>query len=157
MALPPETSPLLDDVGRKLLAELQSNARASFADLARKSGLSPSAAAERLRRMEDAGVIRGYRADIDPEALGLGVTAMIRMTADGPHYRPLLTFLDGCDQVRECHHVTGGDALMLKVQVSSIADLEGLIMKLLHYGVPTTSLVLSTPVQRNTFDLFPGK
>src|SRR5258708_3799994 len=153
----PETSPLLDDIARKLLDELQSNARASYADLAKKSGLSPSAAAERMRRLEDAGVVRGYRAEIDPEALGLGVTALTRMTADGAQYRPLLAFLESCDQVRECYHVTGGDALMLKVLASSIADLEGLIMKLLHYGVPTTSVVLSTPIERKTFDLAPGK
>lgn len=153
MPPPPEVSPLLDDIARKLLAELQSNARISYADLAKKAGLSPSAAAERMRRLEDAGVVRGYHADIDPEALGLGVTALIRMTADGSHYRPLLAFLENCDQVRECYHVTGGDALMLKVIASSIADLEGLIMKLLHFGVPTTSIVLSAPIERRIFRL----
>ena len=153
MPAPPEVSPLLDDIARRLLDELQSNGRASYADLAKKAGLSPSAAAERMRRLEDAGVIRGYHADIDPEALGLSVTALIRMTADGAQYRPLLAFLEGNDQVRECYHVTGGDALMIKVLASSISDLEGLIMKLLHFGVPTTSVVLSTPVERRSFHL----
>jgi len=153
MPAPPEVSPLLDDIARRLLDELQSNGRASYADLAKKAGLSPSAAAERMRRLEDAGVIRGYRADIDPEALGLRVTALIRMTADGAQYRPLLAFLEGNDQVRECYHVTGGDALMIKVLASSISDLEGLIMKLLHFGVPTTSVVLSTPIERRSFQL----
>ena len=151
--MPPEISPLLDDVGRKLLQELQVNGRASYAELAKKAGLSPSAAAERLHRLEDAGVIKGYRAEIDPEALGLGLTAIIRITADGPQYRALMTFLESCDHVRECYHVTGSDALMLKVLASSIADLEGLIMKLLHYGVPTTSVVLSTSIKRKTFNL----
>jgi len=153
MPAPPEVSPLLDDIARRLLDELQSNGRASYADLAKKAGLSPSAAAERMRRLEDAGVIRGYRADVDPEALGLRVTALIRMTADGAQYRPLLAFLEGNDQVRECYHVTGGDALMIKVLASSISDLEGLIMKLLHFGVPTTSVVLSTPIERRSFQL----
>ena len=153
MSAQPEVSPLLDDIARQLLNELQKNARASYADLARITGLSPSAAAERLRRLEDAGVIRGYRAEIDPEALGLGITALIRISADGPQYRALMTFLESSDYVRECHHVTGSDALMLKVLASSIADLEGLIMKLLHYGVPTTSLVLSTPIERRAFHL----
>lgn len=151
--MPPEISPLLDDVARKLLQELQVNGRASYAELAKKAGLSPSAAAERLRRLEDAGVIKGYHAEIDPEALGLGLTAIIRITADGPQYRALMTFLESCDHVRECYHVTGSDALMVKVLASSIADLEGLIMKLLHYGVPTTSVVLSTPIERKTFNL----
>ena len=113
--MPPEISPLLDDVARKLLQELQVNGRASYAELAKKAGLSPSAAAERLHRLEDAGVIKGYRAEIDPEALGLGLTAIIRITADGPQYRALMTFLESCDHVRECYHVTGSDALMLKV------------------------------------------
>jgi Lrp/AsnC family leucine-responsive transcriptional regulator len=153
MPAPPEVSPLLDDIARRLLDELQSNGRASYADLAKKAGLSPSAAAERMRRLEDAGVIRGYHADIDPEALGLGVTALIRMTADGAQYHPLVAFLEGNDQVRECYHVTGADALMIKVLASSISDLEGLIMKLLHFGVPTTSVVLSTPVERRSFQL----
>jgi Lrp/AsnC family leucine-responsive transcriptional regulator len=153
MPAPPEVSPLLDDIARRLLDELQSNGRASYADLAKKAGLSPSAAAERMRRLEDAGVIRGYHADIDPEALGLGVTALIRMTADGAQYRPLLAFLESNHQVRECYHVTGADALMIKVLASSISDLEDLIMKLLHFGVPTTSIVLSTPIERRSFQL----
>jgi len=149
----PEVSPLLDDIARRLLDELQSNGRASYADLAKKAGLSPSAAAERMRRLEDAGVIRGYHVDIDPEALGLGITALIRMTADGAQYRPLLAFLESNHQVRECYHVTGAEALMIKVLASSISDLESLIMKLLQFGVPTTSVVLSTPVERRSFQL----
>lgn len=149
----PEFSPLIDDIARKLLDELQKNARASYAELGRLVGLSPSATAERLRRLEDAGIIRGYRADLDPSSLGLGLTALIRMTADGVQYQQLMNFLASCDAVRECHHVTGGDALMMKVVVPSIEQLEALIMKLLRYGVPTTSIVLSTPVVRNTYAL----
>lgn len=151
-----EISPLVDEIARKLLEELQKNARASYADLGRRVGLSPSATAERLRRLEDAGVIRGYCVDIDPPSIGLGILALVRMTADGPHYTQLMNFLKNCDQIRECHHVTGGDALMLKVLVPSIEALEDLIMKLLHYGVPTTSIVLSTPVSRNQFQLRPA-
>ena len=148
-----EISPLIDDVARKLLEELQKNARASYAELGRIVGLSPSATAERLRRLEEAGVIRGYRVEIDPASLGLGVTALIRMTADGVQYQQLMNFLANCEPVRECYHVTGGDALMMKVLVPSIEQLEALIMKLLHYGVPTTSIVLSTPVVRQGFGL----
>jgi Lrp/AsnC family transcriptional regulator, leucine-responsive regulatory protein len=148
-----ETSPLIDDVARKLLDELQKNARASYAELGRLVGLSPSATAERLRRLEDAGVIRGYRADLDPASLGLGVTALIRMTADGVQYQQLMNFLGSSEQVRECYHVTGGDALMMKVLVPSIEQLEALIMQLLRYGVPTTSIVLSAPIVRNVFAL----
>jgi len=148
-----EISPLIDEIALKLLEELQKNARLSYADLGRAAGLSPSATAERLRRLEDAGIIRGYRAEVDPTSLGLGIMALIRMSADGPQYRQLMTFVAGCEQIRECYHVTGGDALNMKVLVASIAELEELIMKLLHYGVPTTSIVLSTPLARNSFRL----
>ena len=146
-------SPLLDDIALKLLQELQKDARASYAELGRLVGLSASATAERLRRLEEAGIIRGYRADIDPASIGLGITALIRMTADGPQYNHLMSFLGSCEQIRECYHVTGGDALMMKVLAESIEQLEALIMKLLHYGVPTTSIVLSTPIFRNTHQL----
>jgi Lrp/AsnC family transcriptional regulator, leucine-responsive regulatory protein len=148
-----EISPLIDEIALKLLEELQKNARLSYADLGRAAGLSPSATAERLRRLEDAGIIRGYRADVDPASLGLGITALIRMSSDGPQYRQLMAFVADCEQIRECYHVTGGDALNMKVLVSSIAELEELIMKLLHYGVPTTSIVLSTPLVRNEYRL----
>ncbi|HUA85216.1 MAG TPA: Lrp/AsnC family transcriptional regulator [Bryobacteraceae bacterium] len=150
-----EMSPLIDEIARKLLDALQRNARASYAELGRLVGLSPSATAERLRRLEDAGIIRGYRANLDPAGLGLGITALIRMTADGVQYRQLMNFLGSCEPVRECYHVTGGDALMMKVMVQSIQDLEGLITNLLHYGVPTTSIVLSTPIFRDVYQLRP--
>jgi Lrp/AsnC family leucine-responsive transcriptional regulator len=150
-----EISPAIDDIARKLLEELQKNARASYADLGRAAGLSPSATAERLRRLEEAGIIRGYRAEVDPTSLGLGIMALIRMTADGTQYRQLMTFLNQCEQVRECYHITGSDALSMKVLVPSVADLEELIMQLLRFGVPTTSIVLSSPVIRNVYSVTP--
>jgi Lrp/AsnC family transcriptional regulator, leucine-responsive regulatory protein len=146
-----ETSDLIDDIARKLLDELQRDARTSYAELGRRVGLSPSATAERLRHLEEAGVIRGYRADIDPAYFGLNIVAIIRMTCDGEQYNRFVTFLNTCEEVRECHHVTGGDALMMKVLVGSIEELEQLVMKFLRYGVPTTSVVLSTPLTRNQY------
>jgi Lrp/AsnC family leucine-responsive transcriptional regulator len=144
---------ILDDHGRKLLTELQRDARASFADLGRRIGLSASATAERLRRMEDAGIIRGYTVDIDREALGLPILAIIRMTCDGPRYHPFLKFVKELPEVRECHHVTGGDAFFLQVTAASIAELERVIERLLPYGIPTTSIVLSSPVARRAHDV----
>jgi Lrp/AsnC family leucine-responsive transcriptional regulator len=155
-----EVSPLLDDIARKLLHELQNDARLSYAELGRRVGLSPSATAERLRHLEEAGVIRGYRADIDPQCLGLSVAAIIRMACDGEQYRRFVSFLETCEEVRECHHVTGSDALMIKVLVGSIEELEQLVMKFLRYGVPTTSIVLSSPLTRNLYrivDAIPEK
>ena len=148
-----ELSPLIDDIAKKLLDELQKDARVSYAELGRRVGLSPSATAERLRHLEEAGVIRGYRADIDPAYFGLRVLAVIRMVCDGEQYRRFLAFLEACEEVRECHHVTGSDALMIKVLVGSIEELEQLVMKFLRYGVPTTSIVLSTPLTRTHYHL----
>jgi Lrp/AsnC family leucine-responsive transcriptional regulator len=148
-----EISPLIDEIARKLLDQLQKDARISFAELGRRVGLSPSATAERLRNLEEAGIIRGYRADIDPASLGLNITALIRMTCDGEQYRRFVTFLNTCEEVRECYHVTGSDALMIKVLIGSIEELEQLVMTFLRYGVPTTSIVLSTPLTRHYYSL----
>ena len=148
-----ECSSNLDNIGRKILVELQKNPRVTYAELGRLVGLSPSATAERVRRLEDAAIIRGYRLDIDPVALGYTVQAHIRMVCDGEKYRQFTQFVKSLEAVRECDHVTGGDALMMKVFVSSIEELENLIMKLLNYGVPTTSLVLSHTVARTEFNL----
>lgn len=148
-----EISPLIDDIARKMLDELQKDARISYAELGRRVGLSPSATSERLKNLEDAGVIRAYRVEIDPTSLGLSVSAIIRMSCDGEQYRRFVAFLETCDDVRECHHVTGGDALMIKVMVGSIEELEQLVMKFLRFGVPTTSIILSSPLTRNSYHL----
>jgi len=145
-----ESSALLDQTGRKLLSVLQENARLSYAELGRRIGLSPAATAERLKRLEDAGVITGYRVDIDREALGLPILAIIRMSCDGARYRPFLKAVKGLQNVVECHHVAGGDAFILKVVAHSVEELEGLVEKLLEHGVPTTSVVFSSPVARRS-------
>ena len=77
----------IDEISRKILRELQKDARISFAELGRQVGLSPSATAERVRRLEDEGIIRGYRVDIDPRALGYGVMVFTRMVCDGEKYK----------------------------------------------------------------------
>ena len=145
-----ESSVLLDATGRKLLSVLQENARLSYAELGRRIGLSPAATAERLKRLEDAGVITGYRVEIDREAWGLPILAIIRMSCDGPRYRPFLKAVRGFQNVVECHHVAGGDAFILKVVAHSVEELEGLVEKLLEHGVPTTSVVFSSPVVRRS-------
>jgi Lrp/AsnC family leucine-responsive transcriptional regulator len=144
-----QTSNLLDSIGLKLLDALQENARLSFAELGRRAGLSASATAERVRRMEDTGIIKGYRVELDWEAVGFPVLAIIRLTCDGQRYRPFLAFLREVHEIQECHHVTGGDAFFLKVAVRNISHLEKLVEKLLQYGVPTTSIVFSSTVTRN--------
>jgi len=142
---------LLDSFGRKLLDELQANARLSVAELGRRIGLSPTATAERLKQMEEAGILRAYTVQIDREALGLEVMAFIRMSCGGQNYYRLLEYVQTLEEVRECHHLTGGDDFLLKVTTTSMDDLEALIEALLSYGNPVTSLVLSSPVEHRNY------
>lgn len=143
------TSPhALDSIDNKIVRTLAADARISYAELGRKVGLSPSAVAERVRQLESEKVILGYRARLDEKAFGYSVIAFIRLTCDNTHYRPFLKFLPSLDAVQECHHITGGDAFLIKVMLSSIDQLEPLIERLLPYGMPTTSMVLSTPIYR---------
>lgn len=141
-----ETASLMDETGKKLLRTLQENARLSFAELGRRIGLSPAATAERLKRLEEAGVIKGYRVEIDREALGLPILAVIRLSCDGAMYRPFLKAVPALANVIECHHVAGGDAFILKAVAASVEQLERLVERLLQFGVPTTSIVFSSPV-----------
>ena len=148
-----DSTALMDVYGRKLLQELQENARLSVAELGRRIGLSPTATAERLKQMEEVGILHGYTIEIDREALGLEVLAFIRMSCNGPQYHRLLEFVQTLEEVRECHHLTGGDDLLLKVTTTNMRDLEALIEALLPYGTPITSLVLSSPVERRRYNV----
>jgi Lrp/AsnC family leucine-responsive transcriptional regulator len=144
-----ESSVLLDETGRNLLSVLQEDARLSYAELGRRIGLSPAATAERLRRLEDVGIVTGYRIEIDREALGLPILAIVRMSCDGAKYRPFLKAVSSMDGVMECHHVAGADAFILKVVAASVAELGRVVERLLDFGVPTTSIVFSSPVERH--------
>ncbi|MCX6626828.1 MAG: Lrp/AsnC family transcriptional regulator [Candidatus Solibacter sp.] len=143
-----ESIAVLDEIGRNLLSALQEDARLSYAELGRRVGLSPAATAERLRRLEELGVITGYRVEIDREALGLPVLAIVRLSCDGVKYRPFLKAVQSMEKVMECHHVAGGDAFILKVAAGSVEELGRVVEKLLDFGVPTTSIVFSSPVAR---------
>jgi Lrp/AsnC family leucine-responsive transcriptional regulator len=146
-----DSTALLDSYGRKLLDELQANARLSLAELGRRIGLSPTATAERLKQMEEVGILHGYTVEIDREALGLEVIAFIRMSCGGQNYRRLLEYVQTLEEVRECHHLTGDDDFLMKITTTSMAELEALIEALLPYGNPVTSLVLSSPVERRKY------
>ena len=148
-----ESTALLDETGRNLLSALQEDARLSYAELGRRIGLSPAATAERLRRLEETGIITGYRVEIDREALGLPILAMVRMSCDGAKYRPFLKAVKAMEGVLECHHVAGGDAFIMKVVAPSVMQLGQVVEKLLDFGVPTTSIVFSSPVERRKFNV----
>jgi len=139
---------LLDDIGWHILHELQENARISFAELGRRVGLSIPAVTERVHRMEDAGIITGYHAEVNPEKVGYPITAFIRMNISGNVSGKIVALVGELTEVSECHRGTGGDSFIMKVRVSSVAHLEQVIEKLLPYGTTTTSIVLSSPVTK---------
>jgi Lrp/AsnC family leucine-responsive transcriptional regulator len=143
---------LLDDIGWHLLEELQEDARLSYAELGRRVGLSTPAVMERIRKMEDAGIITGYRADINPEKVGFAVTAFIRIELEHEVLPRLNSLFKEIPEIIECHRVTGNDSLILKVHVASIAHLETVIQRITPYGMPATSIVLSTPIPRRRLD-----
>ncbi len=139
---------LLDEIGISLLVALQQNARLSYSELGRLVGLSAPAVGERVRRLEEAGVITGYRAVVDPAALGLTITAFIRLSTAGERAgNPRLnTLVQDLPEVVECHGITGTDSYIFKVSVSSVPHLGRLIDRLSPFGQLNTSIVLSTHV-----------
>jgi Lrp/AsnC family leucine-responsive transcriptional regulator len=141
---------LLDKTGMRILRELQQDARLSFAELGRRVGLSTPATAERVRRLEEAGVIEGYEARINAKALGREVTAFVRIRLSGAETqaRRLTRLASELEDVLECHRCTGDESFILKVRVPSVAELEKLIDRLTPYGMTSTALVLSSPVER---------
>ncbi|MDN4613496.1 Lrp/AsnC family transcriptional regulator [Leifsonia sp. F6_8S_P_1B] len=140
------TSPFVaDTVDRALLAELQRDGRQSITELARTVHMSNSAVAERVRRMEEAGVIQGYRAVVDPERLGYGILAFLRLRYPSSVYKPLHDLLAETPEVVEAHHVTGDDCFILKVVATSMRHLEQVSGKVGTLGSVTTSVSYSSP------------
>ena len=153
-----EIEKLLDDTGWQLLHALQQNARLSYSELGLRVGLSSPAVAERIRRMEDAGIISGYHAEINRAKVGFPITAIIRMSASaGGSCTHLTAFALEIPEVLECNRVTGSDALIMKVMASSIEHLEAIIDRLSAHGQLTTSIVLSAPVTRKIITPVAGK
>jgi Lrp/AsnC family transcriptional regulator, leucine-responsive regulatory protein len=144
---------MLDDQDLVILQALQEDARGTFADIGRKAGLSTSSVHERVKKLEQAGVIRGYQAVVDPEALGLFVTALVSVTPLDPTAPD-----DVPDRVKElteieaCHSVAGQESYVLKVRVRTTGDLEGFLQRLREKAqVQTrTTIVLSTPFEHRS-------
>jgi Lrp/AsnC family leucine-responsive transcriptional regulator len=136
----------LDRTDWRLLAELQKDGRATYAVLARAVAMSPSAVTERVRRLEEAGVIAGYRATVDPEQVGLRVMAFVRLRYPTGNYRPFHALLESTPEIVEAHHVTGEDCFVLKVLARSMRHLEEVAGRISGLGAVTTSVVYSSPL-----------
>ena len=138
----------IDQTDRKIIGELTTDGRVSLAELGRRVNLSSPAVAERVQRLERAGVITGYRAEIDPRALGYQLMAIVRIKP-APGKLPRIPELAlEVPEVGECHRITGEDCFFLKVHLRSIDELSPLLDRFLVYGETTTSLVNATPIQR---------
>ena len=147
-----DTDKLMDATGWQILQALQEDARISFSELGRRVGLSAPAVAERVRRLEEAGVISGYHAQVNMEKIGLPLSAFIRVSSTNERYVQISALARNLPEVLECHRITGEDCLIMKVAVSSVAHLEELINRLGPYGRTTTSVILSSPVTRRALE-----
>jgi Lrp/AsnC family leucine-responsive transcriptional regulator len=137
----------LDDVNRRLLAELSSDPRIGMSALARRVNMSAPAVTERVQRLERAGVIKGYRLEVNPAALGLPVTAFARIRPAAGQLSKVAELARSLPQVTECHRITGEDCFLIKVHAPAVEKLETLLDQFLVYGQTVTSIVVSTPVQ----------
>lgn len=138
----------LDPKAWKLLAALQTDGRAPLKSLAAAAGLSIAATAERLKRLQEAGVVRGVHAHVDPARAGRPVQAIVGITALQPHKQALLKALRARRDVLECHHVTGPDSYVMTVAVADMAALEAFLGDINRWGETRTAIVMSTPIAR---------
>jgi Lrp/AsnC family transcriptional regulator, leucine-responsive regulatory protein len=150
---------LLDDTSWQILTILQENARIPFKELGQRVGLSSPAVAERVRRLEEAGIITGYRAELNLEKLGLPITAFISIKSFGHRCDEVRSLLQQRPEITECDRVTGNDHYLAKVVVTSVSHLEELVDRFIPFATVTTSIVLSTPVHRRIIknDIFPER
>lgn len=137
----------LDLMDAKILDILQADARVTLAEIGRRIHMSQPAVAERVRRMEAAQVITGYHAHVNAEALGYGITAFVRVASRSSD-SPILKVAEQVPEVVECHSITGEDCVIVKVVASSVKELERVIASLAVCGVTSTSLILSSPIER---------
>lgn len=140
----------LDEIDRGILEELQANGRITYTELGRRVALTAPAVAERVRRLEEAGVITGFRAQLDPSVVGYSITAFVRWTAAGPDCAHLGEVAKDIPEIVECHRITGETSYILKIVARDVQHLETLIDRLMPWGSTITSVVLSSPVPHRT-------
>jgi Lrp/AsnC family transcriptional regulator, leucine-responsive regulatory protein len=136
----------LDPTNRLLIAELQQNGRLSLAELGRRVGLSSPAVAERLSRLEASGTITGYRAEVDPRAVGLPLSAIIRVRPSPGQIGNVADLARETPEVVECHRVTGEDCYVMRAHLRDVLHLEEVIDRFTVLGQTTTSIMQSSPV-----------
>lgn len=144
-----EIERLLDETGWRLLDELRQNARLSYTELGQRVGLSLPAVTERIRRMEEGGIITGYHAEVNIAKLGLPVLAIIRLgNIGGQTCSGVVAEISAIPEVLECYRVIGSDSIVVKVTAASVDHLARVIDQLAVHGIPSTSIVHSCSMKR---------
>ena len=146
----------LDGINIELLRELGADARISNAELGRRVGLSAPAVAERLARLEEAGAITGYRAELDPRALGYTLSVVLRIRPAPRELKKVAELAQRTPEVVECHRITGDDCYFMRMWVRDVDHLEEVIDRFAPYGQTTTSIVQSSPVPARPVPLEDG-
>jgi len=146
----------LDALNVRILRELQQEPRLSMTELGRRVGLSSPSATERVRRLESSGVIKGYRLEVDPAALGLAVSAYVRIRPNPGQLPRIAELARQIPNVVECHRVTGEDCFVLKVHIPAIDQLDRLLDIFLAHGSTTTTIIQSSPVPLRSLPLPQG-
>lgn len=141
-----ESNLLADDKNVDLLSLLQSDPRMSISELSRRVKLSAPAVKERVTRLEEAGVITGYRLDLNPKALGFPVTAFVRIRPMPGQLPKIIALAQSMPEVSECHRITGEDCFILKVHLDALENLDVVLDRFLAFGQTTTSIIQSSPV-----------
>jgi Lrp/AsnC family leucine-responsive transcriptional regulator len=148
---------ILDSTDGSILVELQRDARLSLAELGRRVGLSSPAVAERVARLTDDGVIRGFHADVDPRAVGYALSVIIRVRPAPLQLKAVADLARDTPEVVECHRMTGEDCFFVKAHVTSVEHLEEVIDRFAPYGQTTTSVLQTSPVPRRAIELPTGE
>jgi Lrp/AsnC family transcriptional regulator, leucine-responsive regulatory protein len=145
----------LDGVDRRIIEELHGDARLRVAELGRRVGLSPPAVADRMRRLEESGVL-SYRADVDPRALGYSICAIVRVSPSGRDLHVIPEVAREVPEVTECYRITGEDCYFMKLYLRAIDDLEEILDRFTPHGRTTTSIVHSAPIPARPLPLASG-
>ena len=146
----------LDATDRAILKALQREGRIAFSELGRRIGLSQPAMSERVHRLEERGIITGYGARIDPKALGIATSAIMRLRTTHEHIKPCLDLFRTLPEVIEVYRVTGEDCFVLRVMVPGPEDLERVVDAIAKYGAVATSVVLRSEPPKPIEPVQPG-
>ena len=143
----------LDEIDAAILRELWTDARIARAELARRVGLSAPSVADRVRRLEDRGVITGYGARIDPASLGYGLSVLIRARPLPGEMARMIEAIRATPQIVTCHRVSGDDCFVARAHVRDVAEMEAVIDRIVPFGATNSSIVQSTPVAERLLEL----